>query len=497
VSGTEVKQKLKAIFKGPVVFYPPLLAAFPVLFLYAYNISETSASQIWLPLVISVAASLVLWAVLSLILRSLAKAGLATAIFILFFFSYGHIYDALESAGVLSGTFVEHALLLPIMLFIWGYCVYFIGRAKRDFRIATKIHNIVAVALIAINLFNIVSYQVKVARLGDVTPQEMGGTTAASPAELNTLPDIYFIIVDEYAHLDTMKDWYDYDNSEFFNSLKDKGFFIASGSETQKMTSPLIIAQILNMEYLDYEPWSEATYQKIAYGQVANFLKAQGYQYVAFGNDIARFTWEKYAKDNVDLYLVYYGYDSNSMVTEFVHILWNTTMLRPFYFYITGDIYEHSYRGQTLYMLEKLQELPELEGPKFVFAHIICPHVPYVFGPNGEHIDTENWTNHADKQFYLGQYIFISAEIEKVIDVLLDESEIPPIIVLQSDHGMRPIHHGIVIGENEWKKILNVMYLPGMDTEMLDEDISPVNTFRLIFNHYFDADYPLLEDNQE
>ena len=478
-----------------MVFYPPLLAAFPILFLYAYNISETSASQVWLPLGASVAASLVLWAVLSLILRSLAKAGLATAIFLLFFFSYGHIYDALESSGVFSGMVIEHAQLLPSMLFIWGYCVYFIGRAKRDFRITTKIHNIIAVALIAINLFNIVSYQVKVARLGDVTPAEMPDTTAASPAELNTLPDIYFITLDEYAHPDTMKDWYDYDNSEFFNSLEDKGFFIASGSETRKMTTPLIIAQILNMEYLDYQPWSEATYQKIGDNQVANFLKAQGYQHIVFGNDIARFTWEKYVKDNVDLYVVYYGYDSSSMMTEFVHILWNTTMLRPFYFYITGSTYEHSYRGQTLYMLEKLKALPELEGPKFVVAHIICPHVPYVFGPNGEHIDAANWVNHADKQFYLGQYMFISVEIEKVIDVLLDESEIPPIIILQSDHGPRPYHPGIVIGDNEWKKILNAMYLPGMDTEMLDDDISPVNTFRLIFSHYFGADYPLLEDD--
>jgi len=61
-----MKQKLKAIFlKGPVVFYPLLFAAFPILFFYVYNINETSVSQIWLPLVISVAAALVLWAVLS------------------------------------------------------------------------------------------------------------------------------------------------------------------------------------------------------------------------------------------------------------------------------------------------------------------------------------------------------------------------------------------------------------------------------------------------
>ena len=39
---TQMKQRLKAIFKGPVVFYPLLFAIFPILFLYTYNIAEAS-----------------------------------------------------------------------------------------------------------------------------------------------------------------------------------------------------------------------------------------------------------------------------------------------------------------------------------------------------------------------------------------------------------------------------------------------------------------------
>jgi len=487
-----MKEKWRDIFKGPVVFYPPLFAAFPILFLYAYNISEASMSEVWLPLVISVAAALVLWVVLSLILRSPTKAGIATTIFLLFFFSYGRLYNVLEWAMFAP----KHAYLLSSMLFIWGYCVYFISRAKRDFRIATKFLNITAVVFIAINLFNIGVHQVKLARLGDVAPEKSSEQTVASPAELSTLPDIYFIILDEYAHPDTMKEWYDYDNSDFINSLKNKGFFIAYESKSLSSDSPQVLAEVLNMEYLNDEPWSEPTYQKIADNKAADFLKAQGYQYIAFGNNFAEYTWEKYANDNVDLYLDYHGYNSSSMVTEFVYILWNTTMLQPFYGYVTGSQYEDSYRCQTLYMLEKLEALPELEGPKFIFAHFICPHTPYVFGPDGEYVAPANWYNYENKQFYRGQYIFISAEIEKVVDVLIKESKIPPIIILQSDHGQRPDHPGIVIGDTEWEKILNAMYLPGMDYDTLSDNISPVNTFRLIFNNYFGANYSLLEDNQ-
>ena len=512
-----MKQKLKAIFKGPVVFYPLLFAAFPILFLYTHNINETSASQMWLPLGFSVAATLVLWAVLSLILRSLPKAGFATAIFLALFFSYGRLYDVLGYWGVIP----KHAYLLLVMLFIWGYCVYFISRAKRDFRITTKMLNITAVVLIAINLFNIASYQVKLARLSTDAPVESTEHTAASPAELSTLPDIYFIILDEYAHPDTMREWYDYDNSGFFKSLEDKGFFVAYESKTRIPFTPLIMAQVLNMEYLTGKwywdeatrkyveivstevdddlgdsAWSDPVYHKLAYSKVADFLKAQGYKYIAFG---LATPWENYMKDNTDLYFNYFETATLPWITpwisEFQRILWSTTMLRPFYRQIVGSQYEVAHRRQTLDTLEHLKALPEMEGPKFVFAHVNCPHEPFAFGPSGGYVSPQNYRNYEDKRFYRWNYIFISAEIAELANELLNKSEIPPIIILQSDHGMRAHHPGIEIGDDDWEKILNAMYLPGMDTDMLYDNISPVNTFRLIFNHYFGADYPMLEDD--
>jgi len=498
-----------------VIFYPLLFAAFPILFLYAHNISETSASQIWLPLVISVAAALVLWVVLSLILRSLSKAGFATAIFLVFFFSYGRFYDVLVNLGLFVP---KHAYLLPIMLFIWGYCVYFISRVKRDFRLTTKLFNMAAVVLIAINLFNIASYEIKLTRSNDVTPVETPENTTSSSAELSSLPDIYFIILDGYAHPDTIKEWYDYDNSEFSNSLEDKGFFVASESETRTMSTPQSIAQTLNMEYLtpgwywnaetrkyiekitgmeyrEGDIWNDDMFEKLACGKAADFLRAQGYQYIVFGSNVFVGTWGNYMKDNADLYFNYYEDTGARWVSDFNAILWNTTMLRPFYNYLVGSQYETAYRRQTLHTLAHLKALPEEEGPKFVFVHFNCPHQHFTFDAEGGYVDYSNWRNYEDKQFYLGQYIFISGEIEKMVDELLTKSKTPPIIILQSDHGLRPHSPGIVVGSDEWEKILNAMYLPGMDADMLDDNISPVNTFRLIFSHYFDADYPLLEND--
>jgi hypothetical protein len=194
-------------------------------------------------------------------------------------------------------------------------------------------------------------------------------------------------------------------------------------------------------------------------------------------------------EDNADLYFNYFKTGAGRWVSEFQEVLWSTTMLRPFYYHLVGTQYESAYRRQTLYTLEHLKRIPEMKGPKFVVAHICCPHTPFVFGPGGEDIPFQDWWNVSDKQFYRGQYIFISTEIEKVIDALLKKSEIPPIIILQSDHGTRS---GYPVGDYEWQKILNAMYLPGMDYGELSDSISPVNTFRLVLNHYFGTDYPLL-----
>ena len=473
-----MKQKLKAIFKGPVVFYPLLFAAFPILFLYAHNIIETSASQIWLPLGVSVAAALVLWAVLSLILRSLSKAGLATAIFLVFFFSYGRLYDVLEYWGFVP----KHAHLLPGMLFVWGYCVYFINRAKGDFRITTRLFNIAAVVLIAINLFNIGSYQVKLARLSADAPVESTEhiAAAASPAELSTLPDIYLIILDEYASLSTIKEHYGYDNSEFASRLTDKGFFIAHESRTHIAATEYSIASLLNMEYIGGTVPLDIVYERIAHNSVAKFLRSKGYSFVYIGTL------------TVDADLHYNPYKSGGSsvaVNEFLRIAWNTTMLNPFYMYIFGTQFDNYHRAAVMDSIELLKNLPEMAGPKFVYAHIMCPHDPFVFGSNGGHVGAGNFHNYVDKQVYLGQYIFITNEIEKVIVALLEKSKTPPIIILQSDHGPR------TLGGDAGTRIFNVLYLPDNGKEYLYDSFSPVNTYRLIFNHYFGADYPLLEDD--
>ncbi len=76
---------------------------------------------------------------------------------------------------------------------------------------------------------------------------------------------------------------------------------------------------------------------------------------------------------------------------------------------------------------------------------------------------------------------------------MLVETGPRPVIILQSDYGLRK-GPGLSLDDREWKKILNAFHPPGIDCSVISESISPVDTFRLIFNLYFGADYEIRDD---
>lgn len=174
------------------------------------------------------------------------------------------------------------------------------------------------------------------------------------------------------------------------------------------------------------------------------------------------------------------------------------------------SLYYNVLRKNLLSVLNTFPSLIKInDTPIFVYAHLVCPHPPFVFGKNGEELNPSVVVWNAEEMLekgvsrenyvtgYVDQVTFISNEIKKIVDGILSLSSRPSIIILQSDHGPASMLHWGNMEKSNLKErfaILNAYYFPDDAEKLLYESISPVNSFRVIMNHYFNTDYPILLD---
>ena len=186
--------------KKRLIIHPILFAIFPIIFLYSHNINEMSIDQILIPIAIALVSFFILWVILSFILKNKIKAGVAITLLAVLFFSYGHFYDLLEKWDFFIP---KHRHLIPGLLLGFGYATYFVKVSHRNFLKINNLLNIIAIVLIATNLANIAVYGFKNKTLffSNIKRENPLETTSANSPETDELPDIYYIILDEYASL--------------------------------------------------------------------------------------------------------------------------------------------------------------------------------------------------------------------------------------------------------------------------------------------------------
>jgi hypothetical protein len=148
----------------------------------------------------------------------------------------------------------------------------------------------------------------------------------------------------------------------------------------------------------------------------------------------------------------------------------------------------------TQFILDHITDVPAIAGPKFTYIHLFIPHYPYVFGPDGE-IMTDPGFYSGDRgsavngtyedEGYVNQIQYINKRIVPILQTVISKSRNPPVIILMGDHGLEDTNR---------RTNLLAYYLPQDGNAKLYSTISPVNSFRLIFNEYFGANYALLPD---
>jgi lambda repressor-like predicted transcriptional regulator len=317
-----------------------------------------------------------------------------------------------------------------------------------------------------------------------------------------TAPDVYYIVLDSYTRSDVLKSELNYDNTAFINQLEEMGFYVARCSRANYNKTQSSMASSLNMSYLP-DLYVEAAklgipkqdiWMLIKASKVRHNFESLGYQIVAFDTG---YKWTSIT--DADIYLSR-GQNAYSVqyVTPFEQMLIDSTMLSIYSDFsrkASWNAYADSihpqanYIGLQEYILDQLPKVAALDSPTFTYAHINITHQPYVFSPDGYLFDAKE-TLFPDG--YIHALDYVDTRLIPILQEILDRSGTPPIIIIQGDHGY-PVEDG-TLSPGNISPILNAYYLPGLEQDGVYPTISPVNTFRQIFNDYFGGQYELLPD---
>lgn len=465
-------------------------AAYPVIFLYSHNVQIVKVSSILVPLLAAILIALVLYGVFLLVFRKAYVAGLSALVFIFFLQTYGFVYDKLVTLDLLP---IKHYKLLPVFIFLAVYGAALLSKLKPP--VTRQLTILLATVLAGLSLFNIAgAVPVEIQKAQAAAAARQAAHTASQSVQ--GLPDIYFIILDEYAGFDALSQYWKYDGyQEFASFLEEKGFFVADHSRSLTYDTLMETASRLNLKTYTYGVGADTLFHDISDNLVMREMKARGYTTVVF--DGAATAYPTKTEIIADYNIMYDPEDSEQAlrVDDFAIMLMDQSMFRVFAnSYKSNDETTAVYRGMILLTLSEITELDYIPSPKFVYAHILSPHNPFMFDANGRLTNTKN---HQNWNFYLDQHKYITNQISQVIEKILEQSDPsrPPIIILQSDHGARNRdtgYPGAVYLENYPEdlrySIVNALYLPGYDYSQLTEDMSPIHTFEIILNHYMQAE---------
>ncbi len=507
--------------------HPILFAILPTLILYKLNIKEAWIDIAIVPLVYSLLFALFSWLIFWLVLRNMQATNVFTSIWLILFFSYGHLYLLFSEKGISSlfpiGT---NAVLLFLYFFLLLFSLILVIklRNKPALVIINNYLNLVALTMLFFNLASIIPLEIKRAialnKLKKYKQQQIESIRLKNK-NIESYPDIYYFIFDRYANLDILKKHFDYvfESDRFTDFLNENSFYLAEKSFANYPTTFLSLASSLNLTHLtflekvlgtNYSDQTVVYSEFIQKNKLAILLKDWGYKYIHFGDSWAPTQTNPLADKNYNLFTKY---------NEFLFYLYENTLLNTISEKLLAKrIYTGVERlNRTIenldYRNKKFKETVKAKGPKFVFAHFLLPHPPYLFSQDCHGLSFEKVRKTPLGTGYLNQTHCANSLMQQFFSAIKKNSKRPFVVVFQSDEGpylpekyFPDEKYSFQYGNTPFiihSYILNALYLsdknnvsktPDYEALGFKKSLTPVNTFRLILNYYFGTDFKTLQD---
>lgn len=328
---------------------------------------------------------------------------------------------------------------------------------------------------------------------------------------------IYHIYLDAGAREDVLKKTYHADTIHMTQDLQDIGFRVLTQSNANYTQTLFSMSSTLNMNY--FESFKDTFdvpkngLQRAIYDSAAfQTLRTLGYKIIVFDSGYYILNLRPGADVFIDpaasasaLY--------NSGGTELLETLLDKSVASYLKKGLTKrNFYANRHRIRALNTFTEVEKLAKRKGKYYYFIHIVSPHAPFVFDKDGSELDdpmSSSFINdcaeytHGDperidnyKNMYARQTEYIYKRTAKLVETIIAESPVKPIIILQSDHGpCSNVDQTSYVSSNicERVPILNALYFPGVSFTVKDT-MTPVNTYRLLFDLYFGGDYEMLPD---
>jgi hypothetical protein len=464
---------------------PPV---YPVAFAVAYLLSVYANQAAFLsdlarPTIVVVAAVLIFQIAVTLLLRDHDRGALVTAILVAFVPS--------EPVPLVVLLALAAFLTVPRRLALMR------GRDARNapWQAITGLLNLVAIIVLTLSVIGLAADGRLIAPATVTSPM-----LAAAP----DAPDIFVILLDGHPRWDTLETKFGYDSEPFLESMRSLGFEVAEKSRSNYNLTELTLASMFQMRHLGGLPELEGAdpaesharkntlilADLIARAPAFDVLHEHGYEIVGIPSE---FSWAAIPADR--------SLDTGQ-ITDLEIALMTEGRLRV----VASDLIRGFVAGQHRdRIVSSLQQVTALAGtaadhPRFVFAHILSPHNPPVFGPQGTNRDGWSCFPTVCTFWVLGEPIGHDAAVEALrdqvaaVDVLVRETATsvvsddsrPAVVIVMSDHGDRN-------NLSDKTALLRSIFLsrtPG-HPGLFPSDASPVGVLPRLMNAYLGTSIPV------
>ena len=249
-------------------------------------------------------------------------------------------------------------------------------------------------------------------------------------------PDVWHLVFDRYGDRNTLLQAYGIDNAAFHDALRARGFSVSEHALANYQRTAHSLASTLNADYLDrfsrkvrYSHDPVPLYRALGRNRALTTFEQGGYASYWLGswwnptraNDVADRTVTFRALPQ--LVSVVFQRSFPGLVAEQLGM--------PF-----GD----ARKDQCLrvhYKFDALEELAASDDRKYVFAHFLVPHPPYVINADGTCRSLAVATAATRSENYAQQLLYTNQRILRLVDRII-EGPRPSIIMIHADEGPWP-----------------------------------------------------------